>query len=184
MRGLNKMTKNKKPKKINTVPKISPITEAETQDIITAKMKETLNRQKQFRELYLARRFKQQTLADIETQLKSKKITMQNAYNVPFSKELLTCEYLVVRDMYINLLAEEQKYYRALCNDGLTETEINDILQYKYKKSEQNVRIAEEKKLKLNKEEYENSDLKKALDIKEKQEQEALKKQAENDKSN
>jgi len=131
----------------------------ETQQIITQKMREKLNRQKTFRKTFFMRLYTEQEIDEIKSQLTSDKITMQ-WYGQVMPKKLLESELMMKYCIYQDYVAQENYLKQQLITDGLTAQDINDVLNFKFKKSEEIVEVAEAKLDKLTKLEKEKEGIK------------------------
>lgn len=102
-------------------------TEEEARIISTGKLRERLNRQKRYRELYLSRIYTGVKLQTIRSEIDSGLITMQNGYNEKMSMAMAMCEHDIVENTYFNLRSEEINIREALLKDGLSEEQISQI---------------------------------------------------------
>lgn len=131
----------------------------ETQQMINQKMKDKLQRQNQFRKTFFMRMYTEQEINEIKRQLTVGPIEMK-WYNQPMPKEIVETELMLKYCIYQDYVAQENYLKQNLIRDGLTADDINDILNFKYKKTEQSVEVAEAKldKLKQLEEEKEGVD--------------------------
>lgn len=121
-------------------------TEEEARIISTGKLRERLNRQKRYRELYLSRIYTGVKLQTIRSEIDSGIITMQNSYNEKMSMAMVMCEHDIVENTYFNLRSEEIHVKEALLKDGLSEEQINqNEKQNTYFKEESDFNVIENK---------------------------------------
>jgi hypothetical protein len=135
----------------------------ETQQMINSKMKEKLQRQNQFRKTFFMRLYTEQEINEIKRQLTVGPIEMK-WYNQPMPKEIVETELMLKYCIYQDYVAQENYLKQNLIRDGLTADEINDILNFKYKKTEQSVEVAEAKLDKLKQLEEEKVNIEEGVD--------------------
>jgi soluble cytochrome b562 len=139
MKQLHKLEEPKK--EVKSVWQKTEKESLETQQIITQKMRDGLNRQKQFRKTFFMRLYTEQEIDEIKSQLDSGNIKMQ-WYGQVMPKDILKSELMMKYCIYQDYVAQENYLKQTLIKDGLTGQEINDVLNFKFNKTEQNVEIA------------------------------------------
>jgi hypothetical protein len=135
----------------------------ETQQMINQKMKEKLQRQNQFRKTFFMRLYTEQEINEIKRQLTIGPVEMK-WYNQTMPKEIVETELMLKYCIYQDYVAQENYLKQSLIRDGLSQQDINDILNFKYKKTEQNVEVSEAKLDKLKQLEEEKVNIEEGVD--------------------
>ena len=108
-------------------------TDEEAKAIMEGKLQERLQRQKEFRRVYLGRIYRQVEINEILQQLKSENITVQWR-GIPMPKNLLMIEYNILMNEYSELITKENQLRQSLVNDDLTDEQITEIQEGNYVK--------------------------------------------------
>ena len=109
-------------------------TDEEAKAIMEGKLQERLQRQKEFRRVYLGRIYRQVEIDEILQQLKSDNITVQWR-GISMPKNLLMIEYNILMNDYSELISKENQLRQSLVNDYLTNDQITKIQEGEYIKN-------------------------------------------------
>lgn len=105
----------------------------EAQEIVDNKKQEGINRQKEYREIFLIRRLKEEELKEIQGQLEGEILLQWSGMKCP--KNILEAQFNLNINAYKNIVSKEKYLEQALKNDGLTKDELLSVLNGKYIKN-------------------------------------------------
>ena len=141
-------------RKIKTLKaKAVKVKEEEYQEVVRAKERESLHRQKDYRRTTLTRFFKEEVLTELKTQIdaetnfrkdfpnkESKDIISVQWMGKPMPFGMLKCEYNLHYDQYREILLQENHLKQALKNDGMNDKQILEVLNGKMIKEDRNAK--------------------------------------------
>lgn len=140
-----------------------PYSDLDVQKEITGKLVASLQRQSNFKGTVLSRMYVGAELLEMRKQLAGT-ITLQ-WYGIPFPKEILIYEHDIKLHQYKELLLKENYLKSQLLREGLTEADIQAVIEGKYSKTEEAIKASEKKITDMEKRENISDEMEKKADV-------------------